>query len=251
VLLGPLWAYAFAFRAARVRIVAGAATALAVLNASALPFWLTSGTAWLRTAYLANYVYKLHWSTMLTFNVWYAELLMNGVLDSQARLFGVARDTWGTGLLVAGLVAAFAIVRRWERGDPAGLRRAFVPLALLLTLAAVTFPTRVHGTYTAFAAPFLIATACIVPATLPSAAILIAATTLQILSWQWGHLLAVHVLPNEQQIFPPARLAARRALRDIDRPREWALTIVSLGATAAAFATLARARRRGDAAEPE
>ena len=89
ILLGPLWAYAAAFRASRLRLIAGGATAAAMLNIVALPFWLTSGGAWLRTTYLANYVYNLHWSTMLTFNVWYAELLVNGVLDSRAPLFGI------------------------------------------------------------------------------------------------------------------------------------------------------------------
>ena len=245
ILLGPLWAYAAAFRASRLRLIAGGATAAAMLNIVALPFWLTSGGAWLRTTYLANYVYNLHWSTMLTFNVWYAELLVNGVLDSRAPLFGVARDTWGSVLLVAGLLVAFAITRRWEARDPGRRRLAFVALATLVTLTAVTFPTRVHGTYTAFAAPFLIATACLVPRTLPSAAAMLVATTLQILSWQWAHLLAVHVLPNEQ-IFPPERQAARRALREIDRPREWALTLVSLGATAGVFVSIATARRRDD-----
>jgi hypothetical protein len=248
VLLGPLWAYAFAFRSSRLRVLAGAAAAVAVLNAVALPFWLTSGVTWLRTTYLANYVYNLHWTTMLTFNVWYAELLVNGILDSRAPLFGVARDTWGSALLVAGLLVAFAITRRWEQRRRDRRQLAFVPLAALVTLAAVTFPTRVHGTYTAFTAPFLIATACLVPSTIPSATVMLLAATLQILSWQWANLLAVHVLPDEQS-FPPARQAARRVLRDIDRPREWALTLVSLGATAGTFATLAGARRRdGDEA---
>ena len=134
--------------------------------------------------------------------------------------------------------------------DATGVKRPVLAGAgpALVTLAAVTFPTRVHGTYTAFTAPFLIATACLVPSTIPSAAVMLLAATLQILSWQWANLLAVHVLPDEQS-FPPARQAARRVLRDIDRPREWALTLVSLGATAGIFATLAGTRRRdGDEA---
>jgi len=245
LLLGPLWAYAAAFRTPRLRVVAGGAVAVAVLNAIALPFWVTSGAAWLRTTYIANYVYNLHWSTMMTFNVWYAELLVNGVLDSRAPLLGIARDTWGSALLVAGLLVAFAITRRWERHERRRRRLAFILLATLVTLAAVTFPTRVHSTYTAFAAPFLIATACLVPRVIPSAAVMLVATTFQILCWQWAHLLAVHVLPNEQ-IFPPERQAARRVMRDIDRPREWALTLVSLAATAGVFVTVATVRRRDD-----
>lgn len=245
VLLGPLWAYAFLFRAPRLRIVAGGVAAVAVLNGLALPFWLASGVAWLRTTYLANFVYGFHWSTMMTFNVWYAELLVNGILDSRAPLFGIARDTWGTALLVAGVLFAFVLVRRWERARPERRQLAFIPLAALVTLAAVTLPTRVHSTYTAFTAPFLIATACLVPGSIPSVAVMLLAATMQILSWQWANLLAVHVLPNEQD-FPPARQAARRVLRDRDRPREWALTIVSLAATAGVFIAIARASRRDD-----
>lgn len=242
VILAPLWIYAFAFRDGRARILAGALVAVAVLNAIALPFWLTSGVAWLRTTYLANFVYDFHWSTMMTFNVWYADLLLTGELDSRAPLLGVARDTWGAALLLAGLAAAFALTRRWERRRPERRRLAFIPLATLVTLAAITFPTRVHSTYTAFAAPFLVATACLVPRSRPAAAAMLVAATLQILSWQWGNLLAVHLLPDEGA-FPPARQAERRAMRAKDAPREWALTLASLAATAGVFAALATRRR--------
>jgi hypothetical protein len=238
VLLGPLWAYAFVFRSGRARVIAGGVAALATLNLLALPFWLWSGIAWLRLTYLANYVYNLHWTTMMTFNVWYADLLVAGHLDSQTTLLGVTRDTWGTVLLLLGVVGACALVRRWETRAPGRAALAFVPLAALVTLAAVTFPTRVHSTYTAFTAPFLIATACFVPRARWPAAAMIIASTLQILSWQWGSLLAVHLLPNESSL-PPARQAERKALRAHDLPREWALILLSLGATAATFAAVA------------
>ncbi|HEY2388496.1 MAG TPA: hypothetical protein VGK30_16185 [Candidatus Binatia bacterium] len=239
VLLGPLWAYALLFRDARPRIVAGGLAALATLNFLALPFWLWSGIAWLRLTYLANYVYNLHWTTMMTFNVWYADLLVAGHLDSQTTILGVTRDTWGTVLLLLGVVGACALTRRWETRGAGRAALAFVPLATLVTLAAVTFPTRVHGTYTAFTAPFLIATACFVRRARWPATAMIVAATLQILSWQWANLLAVHVLPDESR-FPPARQAERRALRERDLPREWALILLSLGATAATFAAVAR-----------
>ncbi len=239
VLLGPLWAYAFVFRSARARVVAGGGLALLTLNVLALPYWLASGSAWLRATYLANYVYNLHWTTMMTFNVWYADLLLAGHLDSRTTLLGVTRDTWGTILLVLAVVAAGVLIRRWETRAPGRAALAFVPLAALVTLAAVTFPTRVHSTYTAFTAPFLIATACLIPRGRWPAAAMIVASTLQILSWQWGSLLAVHLLPNESSL-PAARQAERRALRDRDRPREWALILLSLAATAATFVAVAR-----------
>jgi hypothetical protein len=53
------------------------------------------------------------------------------------------------------------------------------------------------------------------------------------------------VLPNEQAL-PPARQAERRALRARDEPREWALTLLSLGAAAGVFAAMATAGRRRD-----
>jgi len=247
VLLGPLWLYAVVCRGSRGRIVAGGVLALLTLNLLALPYWLTSGIAWLRVTYLANYVYNLHWTTMMTFNVWYADLLLAGHLDSRTPLLGVPRDIWGTVLLILGTLAACVLTRRWESGSPARRTLAFVPLATLVTLAAVTFPTRVHSTYTAFTAPFLIATACVIPRSRIPAAAMVVAATLQILSWQWGTLLAVHLVPDESS-FPPARQAERRAMRAHDLPREWALIALSLAATAAMFAAVARDRDTDEAA---
>jgi hypothetical protein len=238
LIFGPLWAYALAFRRPRWQVIAGGLTAVAVMNAAALPFWLTSGPAWVRVVFLDNYVYALHWTTMLTFNVWYADLLVTERLDSQAPLLGVSRDVWGTALLIAGLAVAFLVVRRWERRTRRDAALGLLPLATLVALAGITFPTRVHGTYTAFVIPFAICTAFLIPRTMLAAAALVVASSLQILSWQWGTLLAVHVLPDEHQ-FPPARYAARRAMRQHDRPREWALTIFNLAAVAAMFAGIA------------
>lgn len=243
LLFAPVWAYAFLFRTPRARVLLGGTVAAVVVNVVALPFWLSSGTTWLQTTYLANYVYDLHWTTMLTFNVWYIDLLLTERLDSRAPLLGLPRDLWGTGLLVLGLLGAFALARHWERRHPERSRLGILPLATLVTIAAVNLPTRVHGTYAAFMAPFVICTAFLVPRTWPGAAAIVVTASLQILSWQWGNLLAVHVLPNENQL-PPARYAERRALRARDRPREWALTLASLGAAAAVAGAIAAARPR-------
>jgi hypothetical protein len=243
LLFAPVWGYAFLFRAPRARVLLGGVAAAVVVNAAALPFWLSSGTAWLRTTYLANYVYDLHWTTMLTFNVWYIDLLLTERIDSRLPLLGLPRDLWGTGFLVLGLLGAFALARRWERRHPERGPLGIVPLATLVTIAAVNLPTRVHGTYAAFMAPFVICTAFLVPRAWPGAAAILVTATLQILSWQWGNLLAVHVLPNENQL-PAARYAQRRALRARDRPREWALTLASLGAAAAVVGAVAAARPR-------
>ena len=243
LLFAPVWAYAFLFRTPRARVLLGGVAAAVMLNVVALPFWLSSGAAWLQTTYLANYVYDLHWTTMLTFNVWYIDLLLTERLDSRAPLLGLPRDLWGTGLLVLGLLGAFALARRWERRHPERSWLGILPLATLVTIAAVNLPTRVHGTYAAFMAPFVICTAFLVPRAWPGAAAILVTATLQILSWQWGNLLAVHVLPNENQL-PPARYAERRALRARDRPREWALALASLSAAAAVAGAVAAAHPR-------
>ncbi len=238
VLFGPLWLYALFFRRARIRIALGGLAAAAVVNLVALPFWLDSGPSWLNATYLGNYVYDLHWTTMMAFNVWYVDLLLTERLDSRALLFGVSRDAWGTALLALGIAGSFVLARSWERRNPARQALGVLPAATLLTLAAVMLPTRVHSTYGAFTAPFLICTAFLVPYTAPGTVAMTVAVSLWMLSWQWGSLLAVHVLPNEQS-FPPARQAARRAMREHDRPREWALTLTSLAAAAAVAAGVA------------
>jgi hypothetical protein len=117
-----------------------------------------------------------------------------------------------------------------------------LPLAALVMLAAILLPTRVHSTYGAFAAPFLIGTAFLIPrATLGTLACLVT-ISLQILSWQWGNLLAMH-MQRDESIFPPQQRAWRQELRAKDIPREWALTIANLAAAAIVAAGVAAARR--------
>ena len=251
LLFAPLWLYAFLFRAPRARIVAGGVAAVALVNMVALPFWLHSGATWLRVTYLDNFVYRLHWTTAMAFNVWYVDLLTTGVLDARQPILGVARDTWGFLFLICGLALVFALARRWERHEPERASLGMLPLAALVMLAAVMLPTRVHSTYGAFATPFLIATAFLIPrATLGAVACLIT-ISLQILSWQWGNLLAMHVQPDER-IFPAEIQARRQEMRARDRPREWALALASLAAAAAVAAGVATAKpaRRDRSASP-
>ena len=240
LIFAPLWLYAVLFRPARVRIVLAGVVALLVMNTLALPFWIDSGLAWLRTTYLENYVYRLQWTTAMTFNVWYVDLLTTGILDPRERVFGLSRDAWGTVLLAMGMAAAFALARRWEHRNPARADLGMLPLAALVMLAAIMLPTRVHSTYGAFTAPFVIGTAFLIPrATLGAVACLVT-MSLQILSWQWGNLLAMHV-QRDESIFPPERRAWRQQLRAKDIPREWALTLANLAAAAAFAAGVATA----------
>ncbi|MEO6028824.1 MAG: hypothetical protein ABIR79_18315 [Candidatus Binatia bacterium] len=249
LLFGPLWLYAFLFKPVRVRLVLSGLVALAVLNAIALPFWLDSGATWLRVTYLDNFVYRLQWTTAMTFNVWYVDLLTTGILDPRVPVLGLSRDTWGGIFLISGLIVSFALTRRWEHRDPARAALGMVPLAALVTLAAVMLPTRVHSTYGAFTTPFLIATAFLIPRATLGVVACVVTMSLQILSWQWGTLLAMHA--TEESQFPPATRARRQVMRDSDRPREWALTLANLAAAAAAAGGIAVARVRRDAARPD
>jgi hypothetical protein len=242
LIFAPLWLYAFLFRPARVRSVLAGVVAVLVVNALALPFWMDSGLAWLRSCYTENYVYRLQWTTAMGFNVWYADLLTTGILDPREPLLGMSRDTWGSVLLALGVAGAYALARRWERHHPTRAHLGMLPLAALVMLAAILLPTRVHSTYGAFAAPFLIGTAFLIPrATLGTLACLVT-ISLQILSWQWGNLLAMH-MQRDESIFPPQQRAWRQELRAKDIPREWALTIANLAAAAIVAAGVAAARR--------
>lgn len=249
LLFGPLWLYAFLFKPMRVRLAIAGLLALAVVNAIALPFWLDSGATWLHVTYLDNFVYRLQWTTAMTFNIWYADLLTTGVLDPRVPIFGLSRDAWGGLFLISGLAVAFALTRRWERRDPTRAVFSVVPLAVLVSLAAVMLPTRVHSTYGAFTTPFLIATAFLIPRATLGVVACVVTISLQILSWQWGTLLAMYAT-NEHQ-FPAETRPRRQAMRDIDRPREWALTLASLAAAAAVAGGIAVARRRSDDPRPE
>ena len=225
--------------------------ALVVINAAALPFWLDSGAAWLRVSYLENFVYKLQWTTAMSFNVWYADLLTTGVLDPRVPILGLARDAWGTLLLATGVAAAYGTGA--PLGAPQSGARTISPCCRsrhMVMLAAILLPTRVHSTYGAFTAPFLIATAFLIPRTAIAAAACLVTMSLADPLLAVGNLLAMHVQPDES-VFPPAVRAHRRgAPRAIDRPREWALTIANLAAAAAVAAGVAQLRGRTSASRP-
>lgn len=242
LIFAPLWLYAWIFRRPRARVILGGVVAVAVVAIVALPFWIDSGTAWLRQSYVENYVYRLQWTTAMSFNVWYVDLLATGILDPRTPLLGLSRDAWGSLLLTGGLAGSYALARRWERRNPTRASLGVLPLATLVMLAAILLPTRVHSTYGAFTAPFLVATAFLIPRTALAAVACLVTMSLQILSWQWGNLLAMHV-QRDETVFPPAVQAHRRELRARDAPREWALTVANLTAAAAIAAGIAAARR--------
>ena len=116
ILLTPVWVFAWLLQwrrgrrfpagRGRVGVVAGAAAGLAWLNLLALPFWLTSGSAWLQNSFVRNLRDEAPQTTLKAFNVWYLDLLLTEDPSTENTLLGVEKDTWGKGLALAGLLLA-------------------------------------------------------------------------------------------------------------------------------------------------
>lgn len=267
VLLAPIWAYAWLTQPAhRRRIALGAAAAGAVLLLAALPFTLTSGSAWLEQAFLRNIGSVQKSTSLKAFNIWYLDLLLTERNDAAAPLLGMARSTWGTLLLLVGLLACAWAVRRRYRHHPAELT-AWAALSLL---AAVMLPTGVHERYILYCLPFFIALAAAVRPVWWAFLALLLAATFQIRSFEWLRFGAgfwpdieqgvrqryVQALEAHRQnpgVPPPppldvwleAERANYRAHRRRVVAQEWLLLALSLtGAVLAAATTVAAAPRR-------
>ena len=75
-----------------------------------------------------------------------------------AALLGLARDVWGTLLVLVAGVGTAMLCRRWMA--PA---RAPATFAALWLWSAFLFPTRVHERYVLYCMPFVIAAAAVRP----------------------------------------------------------------------------------------
>ena len=164
-----------------VRIVAAVLVAVVVLNLAALPFWLTSGSAWFDQSYLRNLRDEQPYTTLKAFNIWYLDLLRTYDADATRPLAGLAKDTWGKVLTFAGLVLSAVIAWR-QRGSTA--RRILLFTGLWL-LAVVMFPTRVHERYIVMCLPFLIVAAAAWRALWPGVVALIVVGCFQLTVYQW------------------------------------------------------------------
>ena len=163
------------------RIVVAVLIAVAVLNLTALPFWLSSGSAWLEQSYLRNLGDEQPYTTLKAFNIWYLDLLRTYDADAATPIAGIAKDTWGKILAFAGLVMSAVIAWR-QRGSTA--RRVLLFTGLWL-LAVVMLPTRVHERYILMCLPFLIMLAAGLRRLWPGVVALIVIGCFQLTVFHW------------------------------------------------------------------
>ena len=164
--MAPVWLFVWMdiaaprLSAGRAKLVAGqlgravvaVLLAMVVLNVVALPFWLTSGSAWFEQSYVANLHQSQPETTVKAFNIWYLDLLRTYDTDATKLLAGITKDTWGKILAVAGFGLAFVIARRHP-----GLRgHRIVLFSGLWLLSVVMLATRVHERYIVMCLPFLV-----------------------------------------------------------------------------------------------
>jgi Gpi18-like mannosyltransferase len=155
IIWSPVWLLALLLGPNRRAVLGGMAISAIVLNCVALPFWLTSGVAWIREGFVSNLLHKYPDTTLKAFNVWYLDLLLTGIGDSTRLVFGFSRDTIGRVLLAAGLCGGYLLAWvRWRNHS-----HAYLSMASWVLLSGVMFPTRVHERYLILTLPFLICSA--------------------------------------------------------------------------------------------
>jgi hypothetical protein len=258
ILLAPVWVFAgllvwrggFQRRGGRelARVVGGVFVALVWLNVCALPFWLSSGSAWFQNSVVRNLRDESPRTTLKAFNIWYVDLLLSENPSTQQTWLGIEKDTWGKGLAVAGLLAAGFLSWRGRR-HPEFALLLFAGLWLLLV---VMLPTRVHERYLLLCLPFLVCLACLRPGFWVGVVPLLLVATFQVTVYQWMGLGAgmwpeylegarefyakarAETPPELQYKLPTWEEARRlaeqeyRRLRAPDRLREWLLAVAAL-----------------------
>jgi hypothetical protein len=256
VLLGSLWAFAVVFDRDRFRALAGMAAAGVVLNVTALPYWLTSGTAWITNGFTDNLLHQYQFTTLRAFNVWYIDLLLTGRRDSGVPLLGVTRDMWGRAMF--GLAALAGVVIAWRRWRAEPYR--LLLLGGWILLVVVMFPTRVHERYLVLCLPLLICGAFRIKRLWVGLVVLMLVATCQITARNWGTRLAdqgtvqgehqryvqryVAAPPQIRRAMPPPdqQMAIYQQQRGKDAARERTLVFLALGATAWTLTLLGRYR---------
>jgi hypothetical protein len=152
ILFAPVWGFALLTARPPWKPVVGGLVAVAVILITAMPFMLTSGTAWLDVSYTRNlFETYTNFVTLRAFNIWYLNALLVDSLDAQAQVLGLTKSQWGKLMLVAGWLAGFVYTAwRW-RSD----RRGLLVWTALCLLLAVMLPTAVHERYLLLTLPFL------------------------------------------------------------------------------------------------
>lgn len=248
----------------------GGAAALTLVVGSA-PWLLADGLAWIQRCYRWNLFEVLPFTTLEAFNVWYLVALVTerhpvyDVLSSTTVVAGLTRDAWGRLFLLAALVATAALCWVRRREHPA---LAVVLFAMVALWSVFMWPTRVHERYLLYCVPAAIAAAAAVPRLRPVVAVLLLVATMEHswMVWRSGPSVGTFDRRSVERFHDerfqaywkdtPAtmenamagpkpeeskRLAFERQRADRARTTwlEWALTLLSLGAYAAALRVVA------------
>ena len=253
------------------RAVAMSGAALVTVAVGSAPWMLADGLAWIERCYRRNLFEVMPYTTLEAFNVWYLRALIAertptfDVLVSTVPVAGLTRDAWGRLFLAAALAGTAALCWRRVRTRPAAAVVLFAGLALWATFV---WPTRVHERYLLYCVPVMIVAAIPVPRLRPAVAALVLVATMEHgwMVWRGGPSVGSFDRRAAEQFHDErfraywqgkavtvdtARAAPKleesialaferhRAARRGSLWLEWLLTVVSLGAYAAALAVVA------------
>ena len=240
----PIWGYAVLFGPQRLRIGVSLVASLILLNLLALPFWLTSGSAWFQHAFASHFGRSADLTTASAFNIWYVDALLRESRDAGAVLLGLPRYLWGHLLLLAGAVAVLLSHRRMLRDHVTEL-----PAVAASSLLAITMlPTGIHERYILMCLPFVVGLSATSRRLRTALIVLLVACTLQLTWCNWAGTLAGKEMDNlvkryegqsnvgdrDAPVHGQAKeknIAALNARRAKDRPIEWATVLLALGGT--------------------
>lgn len=152
ILFVPVWIVALLlYRKRAWDVLVGIGLAAGLLFVVSLPFILSSGGAWFTQSYTQNLSAYADRTTMMAFNLWYADLLITDSYDAGATVLGISKNMWGRLFLLAGLVGGAWIVWSRRQNNP----RTLLLWTVVCLLASVMLPTRVHERYLLIVLPFL------------------------------------------------------------------------------------------------
>jgi len=269
ILFIPVWALAVVQSRPLWKPLVAVPAAAAVVLATSISFFLDGGFLWFQRSYVENLLHAYPVTTLKAFNIWYIDALMCDSTDATATWFGISKDAWGKGLLLASLSVGFVWVlwRVRRRG------RALVLWSTFSLLLFVMLPTRVHERYLVLLIPFLIVISSVWRRFWPGLILLTVAATAQVTwpSWlnepagQWARFerqqtsrYAVHMstvppdrrdeLPSLAEYLAPAREEYRER-RAAVAPYEWLFTVVALAGLVATGAAVLSVREEPLVAE--
>ncbi len=232
-----------------------------------LPWMITTGMAWFQRAYWVSFVEAFPVTTLKAFNIWYLDLLIldgrlaSDALNSEAVVLGLAKDLWAKLFtFTAMFVTAGLCLWRYRRTNIAVLI-----FSALWLWAVFMFPTRVHERFIIYCIPFVVAIGVRKRLLWPALVLLLVFGSYEhtFMVWlkgtpagyynpqrQYSGYVAnyqrqmVAVPPNQRprlpryEEFEPIYRNQYLQGRKQARGREWAMTILSLLAYAAAMIAL-------------